>query len=103
MKNSISYLFCLIIIGCTVPESDKLPFGEGSRYPHLAKIDSGGLLVSWLEPIDSTTFGLFWSAFDKGEWSEPGLIYSSKDASTSLNAKDLAFNPLSLLKNVLGD
>ena len=79
MQNSISYLFCLIIIGCTVPESDKLPFGEGSRYPHLAKIHSGGLLVSWLEPIDSTTFGLYWSEFGKGKWSEPGLIYSSKD------------------------
>jgi hypothetical protein len=78
MKNSISYLFCLIIIGCTVPESDKLPFGEGSRYPHLTKIHSGGLLVSWLEPIDSTTFGLYWSEFDQGVWSKPGLIYSSK-------------------------
>ena len=79
MQNSISYLFCLIIIGCTVPQSDKLPFGEGSRYPHLAKIHSGGLLVSWLEPIDSTTFGLYWSEFGKGKWSKPGLIYSSKD------------------------
>ena len=79
MKNSISYLFCLIIIGCTVPESDKLPFGEGSRYPHLTKNYSGGLLVSWFEPVDSTTFGLFWSEYDKGVWSKPGLIYSSGD------------------------
>jgi len=79
MKNSISYLFCLIIIGCSIPESDKLPFGEGGRYPHLTKIYSGGLLVSWLEPIDSTTFGLYWSEFDQGVWSKPGLIYSSKD------------------------
>ena len=79
MQNNISFLFYLIIIGCTVPESEKLPFGEGSRYPHLAKIHSGGLLVSWLEPIDSTTFGLYWSEFGKGNWSKPGLIYSSKD------------------------
>ena len=62
-----------------MPESDKLPFSEGSRYPYLTKNHSGGLLVSWLEPIDSITFGLFWSEFYKGDWSKPGLIYSSKD------------------------
>ena len=79
MKINITLLFLIIIMGCSSPEIVEPSFGDGSRYPHLAKTESGGLLASWLEPVDSTTFGLFWSEFEHGIWSKPGLIYSSKD------------------------
>ena len=78
MKLYLSLLVFLLIFGCSYPELGEQPFGEGSRYPHLTNTESGGLLVSWFEPVDSTTFGLFWSEFSNENWSEKILIYSSK-------------------------
>ena len=79
MKLHLSLLLLLLIFGCASPNIDELPFKAGSRYPHLTKTEKGGLLVSWFEPIDATTFGLLWSEFSDGNWSEKSLIYSSKD------------------------
>ena len=69
----------LTIAGCSKQNSGELPFGNGSRYPHLTQTEKGGLLVSWFEPVDSTIFGLYFSEFTQSEWSEKSLIYSSKD------------------------
>ena len=66
-------------MSCSSPEINEPPFWEGSRYPHLTQTEKGGLLVSWFEPVDSTTFGLYFSEFTQSEWSEKSLIYSSKD------------------------
>ena len=79
MKLHLSLLLLLLIFGCSSSEIIEAPFGEGSRYPHLTKTEKGGLLVSWFEPVDSTTFGFLWSEFSNGNWSEKSLIYSSKD------------------------
>ena len=79
MKIQISFLLIFILLSCSSPEINKPPFWEGSRYPHLTQTEKGGLLVSWFEPVDSTTFGLYFSEFTQSEWSEKSLIYSSKD------------------------
>ncbi len=79
MKLHLSLLLLLLIFGCSSSEIIEAPFGEGSRYPHLTKTEKGGLLVSWFEPVDSTTFGRYFSEFTQSEWSEKSLIYSSKD------------------------
>ena len=77
MKKYFIIILLLTIAGCLKHDSGELPFGNGSRYPHLTKTESDGLLVSWFEPVDSTTFGLYWSEFAENQWSEKTLIYSS--------------------------
>jgi len=79
MKQHFMIILFLTIAGCSKQDSGELPFGNGSRYPHLTKTESDGLLVSWFEPVDSTIFGLFWSEFSNNEWSVKSLIYSSDD------------------------
>jgi len=79
MKKIILLILGLIVFGCTKQEFSKPPFGEGSRYPHLVKTMNGGLLVSWFEPLDSTTFGLYWSEYSENNWTEKNMIYASED------------------------
>jgi len=79
MKVHLLTVLGIILMGCSKHNFSETPFGAGSRYPYLLKTDSGGLLVSWLEPIDSTVFGLFWSEYFENKWTEKNLIYSSKN------------------------
>ncbi|MBT3180753.1 MAG: exo-alpha-sialidase [Candidatus Marinimicrobia bacterium] len=79
MRISLTLIWGLLIIGCSSPKSDIPPFGEGSQYPHLIKSDNGELIVSWFEPINSTTFGLYWSEWNKDKWTRKSLIHASID------------------------
>ena len=79
MNKIILLILGLIVFGCTKQELSKPPFGERSRYPHLVKTMNGGLLVSWFEPLDSTTFGLYWSEYSENNWTEKNMIYASED------------------------
>jgi len=79
MKVHLLTILGIILMGCSKHNFSETPFGAGSRYPYLLKTDSGGLLVSWLEPIDSTVFGLFWSEYSEKKWTEKNLIYSSEN------------------------
>ena len=79
MKKIILLILGLIVFGCTKQELSKPPFGERSRYPHLVKTMNGGLLVSWFEPWDSTTFGLYWAEYSENNWTKKNMIYASED------------------------
>ena len=75
MKKNI--LLSLFLFGCSTPEYGLPKSDLGSRYPRVSSTETGGLLMSWFEKVDSTNWALQWSEFSKGTWTESQSITAS--------------------------
>jgi len=75
LKKNI--LLSLFLFGCSTPEYGLPKSDLGSRYPRVSSTETGGLLMSWFEKVDSTNWALQWSEFSKGTWTESQSITAS--------------------------
>jgi len=55
------------------------PSGAGSRYPHLARLDQGPVVLSWLQALPQGGFALQHSAWRDGGWGSIGTVASGAD------------------------
>ncbi len=85
--KSIQYILLLTITlgllsGCsqsTNTESES-PAGSQSELPYLFADDSGALIMSWVEPVDTAgTYRLLYSKLEGESWSEPSEIAASNE------------------------
>ena len=77
------YLFILITSfgltqNPTISDTTLSPdFGAGARYPNMAVMNNGNLIVSWLEPGGKDTFHVKISQYDGSSWNNPKTIISA--------------------------
>jgi hypothetical protein len=55
------------------------PSSAGSRYPHLAALDQGPVVLSWLQALPQGGFALQHAAWRDGTWGSIGTVASGAD------------------------
>ncbi len=55
------------------------PAGAGSRYPHLAGLDQGPVVLSWLQALPQGGFALQHATWRDGTWGSIGTVASGAD------------------------
>lgn len=93
MKRLILPMLCLLVACSRVDDpalEPTLPAGAawqpldtpsapGSGQPRLLTTDDGRVLLSWIEPRDSTGHTLRFSAFEDGQWTPPQTVAAGND------------------------
>jgi hypothetical protein len=56
-----------------------VPGGAGSRYPHLAALEGGAAVMSWLQPLDGGGFALQYATWRDGAWGPARTVAAGAD------------------------